>query len=441
MRSAGVLLGWIILASAPAGVQASGYFFPQLGGRASGLGANFVALADDPSAVFHNPAGLLEVPDKTLLVSLHLLVPDVTYTREDGPVRFPPTHLRDPLSPLPVLAFSRRDPNRRYATGAAVYPAWGAVLRYRDDGPQRYQLHRQYFYNIHATVAAAYRLSGSVSIGGQVSLIHSVLNLRRSVDARDLVGLPEFIVPGQDDPEFEAVIDLKTSGRQLGGGVGLLWQPVGRLRLGLTGTLPATVALSGRAKADISNILLLRTIIGDVFDTRVDVDLELPWVVRGGALLRLSRRVALTAELQRVGWGTVQDQVLVPERVPGVPEIRLIRNWRDAWSAGLGVEWTGTDGRQFRGGYFFDQSAVPSSTILVDGPDAAKHSLAVGASVPMRKGLSLDVSAEWWRFEAVRSSDSVYDTPDPLVIGVNSNGLYQTSLVALSAGIRWTFGR
>jgi long-chain fatty acid transport protein len=433
-----MLLTWLVF---PGAARASGYFFPQLGGRAAGLGANFVALADDPSAVFHNPAGLLLVPDKTFLASLHLLDSSVTYTRQDGPVTFEPTHLQDPLSPLPMLAFSRRDPKRRYATGLAVYPAWGAVLRYLDDGPQRYQVRQQYFYNIHVTAAAALRLAPGLMAGAQVSLINTVLNLKRSVDARDLVGLPQYITPGVDDPDFEAVIDLQTSGRKLGAGAGLLWQPTERLRLGLAGTLPTKVALSGHGKADISRILLLRTIIGDRFDTRVDVDLQLPWVLRTGAMLRLSERLALTADLQRVGWGMVHDQVLHLATVPGVPEIRLIRNWHDAWTAGVGLEWTARSGRQFRAGYFFDESAVPSSTILVDGPDAPKHSLAVGATLPLRRGLALDLAAEWWGFQAVRSTDSVYDTPDPQVIGVNSDGLYETGIVALTTGIRWTFGR
>ena len=114
--------------------------------------------------------------------------------------------------------------------------------------------------------------------------------------------------------------------------------------------------------------------------------------------------------------------------MPGVPEIRLIRNWEDAWTAGLGIEWSTPSGRQYRGGYFYDQSAVPTSTILVDGPDANKHSLAVGATFPMRPGLALDVAAEYWRFSPVHTTDSVYDTPDPLVIGVNSDGTYRTSL-------------
>ena len=129
------------------------------------MGANFVALADDPSTVFHNPAGLLLVPDKTFLASLHVLIPSVSYTREDGPVTFEPAKLRDPISPLPVLAFSRRDPDRRYATGAAIYPAWGAVLRYPQDGAQRYQVQHQYFYNVHGSVAGAYRLTDSLSVG------------------------------------------------------------------------------------------------------------------------------------------------------------------------------------------------------------------------------------------------------------------------------------
>ncbi len=419
--------------------EASGFFFPQVGARAAGMGSNFVALADDASAIFHNPAGLINVPDKSLYGSLSLLVPSVTYTRHDGPVVFEPVKSRNPLTPVPYLGFSRRSETGRYATGAAIYGAWGTVLHYPEKGPQRYQVQNQFFMVLHATAAAAYRLTPSLSVGGQASFIYSKLDFRRSIDARDLVGLPELIQPGFDDPEFEAVIDFGTSGTGFGGGLGLLWEPSRAFRLGIFGTLPTTVAMSGSAVADISEILLLRTILGETFDTRAELDLYLPAVVRAGLLVRPTLGIKFTADLVWVDWSRVKRQVLVLESIPGIPEITLIRNWSDGWTVGAGVEWSAPRGLEIRAGWFYEPSVVPSSTILLDGPDADKHGLALGITLPFGPRLLLDLTGEWRIFSEVVAEDSVYDTLDPEVIGVNSNGVYGVGVIAVSTGIRYRF--
>ncbi|MEO0815174.1 MAG: UPF0164 family protein, partial [Myxococcota bacterium] len=43
-----------------------------VGGRAVGLGGAFTALADDPSGVFYNPAGIADVEETNLQVSASL---------------------------------------------------------------------------------------------------------------------------------------------------------------------------------------------------------------------------------------------------------------------------------------------------------------------------------------------------------------------------------
>ena len=43
--------------------SAGGFYVPEIGGRAAGMGAAVVADGDDPSATFHDPANLVGLRD------------------------------------------------------------------------------------------------------------------------------------------------------------------------------------------------------------------------------------------------------------------------------------------------------------------------------------------------------------------------------------------
>jgi long-chain fatty acid transport protein len=69
----------------PTGAWASGFEgeYPDNGARALGRGGAFVAKADDPTALYYNPAGLGLLGGTNLLLSVNLV--DVTHSFQRAP--------------------------------------------------------------------------------------------------------------------------------------------------------------------------------------------------------------------------------------------------------------------------------------------------------------------------------------------------------------------
>ena len=56
---------------------AAGFRLPEAGAKAMGMGFAFTAQADDPSAIYFNPAGLTQIKGQNVMVGLN-------YVRENG---------------------------------------------------------------------------------------------------------------------------------------------------------------------------------------------------------------------------------------------------------------------------------------------------------------------------------------------------------------------
>ena len=56
---------------------AAGFRLPEAGAKAMGMGFAFTAQADDPSAIYYNPAGLTQLKGQNVMLGL-------TYVRENG---------------------------------------------------------------------------------------------------------------------------------------------------------------------------------------------------------------------------------------------------------------------------------------------------------------------------------------------------------------------
>src|SRR5512134_3279234 len=67
---------WILLMSATS-ATAAGFRLPEAGAKAMGMGFAFTAQANDPSAIYFNPAGIVQLKGQNVMIGM-------TYIRENG---------------------------------------------------------------------------------------------------------------------------------------------------------------------------------------------------------------------------------------------------------------------------------------------------------------------------------------------------------------------
>ncbi len=433
------ILGGLIFFLFPGTGWAGAIYFPYLGARASGMGGSFVARADDVSTVFHNPAGMLLLEANEVGASFHLNFADFQYTRVDGPVTFDPVSLESSLNPQPYLGFVTSRPDEGYAIGIGISAAFGGLPDYPDDGPQRYLLDYFRLMIVHNTVASAYRITDGLTLGGGVSLIYGKLQQRKSIDARDLLGVPELITPGVDDPSNEIITTLDGSDWAFGVDLGLLYEPLPWLRIGAHYNHSAKLKFSGTIVGDVSEIELFRLLLGDEFDAQMETEFDLPKIARVGFAIVPEGPLSFSADLFWQNWSVVKENRVQIKGLPGLDEIVVLRDWQDSWVLSTGLEYQLSGGHALRAGFFFDQGAIPTSTVSVDDPDSDKIGITGGVTFRASKSLLVDLSADYRKFADIEVTDSAYNTLDPNIVGGNTNGTYRSSIMSFALGVRYRF--
>ena len=100
------------------------------------------------------------------------------------------------------------------------------------------------------------------------------------------------------------------------------------------------------------------------------------------------------------GWSSFDELVpnfsndfLIPSSMKSVPQ-----NWRDVFAFHLGAQYQYNPTWVFRGGYIFDQTPVPESTLSPMVPDADGHLFSLGIGYAKNK-LAVDMSSMVLFFE------------------------------------------
>ncbi len=110
-------------------------------------------------------------------------------------------------------------------------------------------------------------------------------------------------------------------------------------------------------------------------------------------------------------------------------EVEMETNWKDAFRVSLGTQYSFPK-VDLRGGFFFDQSPIPYSSLSPTWPDTDdKYSGNVGLGFHLGKWL-LDVNYEHIFFTERKISTPTAD---------NMTGTYNTGIDAANLGITYTF--
>src|ERR1700757_4269625 len=84
MRIAGGLLRGILMVGPGRNLSATGFRLPDQDAFATARGEAFVATADNPSAIYYNPAGITQLPGQNLRGSIYGIYLDPSYESPSG---------------------------------------------------------------------------------------------------------------------------------------------------------------------------------------------------------------------------------------------------------------------------------------------------------------------------------------------------------------------
>jgi len=195
-----VLLGLAALTTGVPVAQAGGYDTPMLySARHMGLGGAAAGYVNDPSALFHNPAGLGHTERLSLMLDVSPLLGNIN----GAPAAGVQTESETAVAPFFLLGANYRIPDWLVA-GLAVYPvaSAGATYRYTSTFTGAEVEDRTRLVFIEASPGVGFNLPGNVRLGVGYRLTYMTLE-RFQGDPNGMAGL-DFELSGINAASFRA---------------------------------------------------------------------------------------------------------------------------------------------------------------------------------------------------------------------------------------------
>jgi long-chain fatty acid transport protein len=415
-----VVLVAAMLLVAPGLVWGSGFALFEVGGRSGGMAGTMVAVGDDLSTLFWNPAGLAFQTDEgiQLMFGTTLIQPEQEfygqspfpgdgYTAEQVQQTFFPVHL---FLGIPI--------DDRLEVGFAFHSPYGLGTEWEDDFLGNSISKKADLMVFDLGVNMAYKLSDNFSFGIGIDYMTATIELTRNV------GL---INPYNQRLTDVAEANLKSEGLSStwAWNAGVLWKMGSGFSFGASYRSDFTINGDGKATftqmptgyADFD--ALLGTFFP--FDDKVPIEASIAfpdfWNV---GLAWQNEKWTISGQYGVQGWSVYEELPIIFPENPEFSEVRE-ENFEDAPQWRIGVELRATQHWDFRIGYLEDDSPQP--------PEGMSPLLADGDRVAYMGGLSyhtdrfrFDIAYEYVDTEArstegqsLDSFDGVYDAFSPLL--------------------------
>ncbi len=389
----GTLLALVMAIGSSLSAFGEGFRILDQSAAATAQGGAFAAQADDPSAVYFNPAAITDLPGLQMMAGTLLVNGDIDFRPSSGPAiegDFGSTFANPPpssffvsagLNDLGVPAVDS------LTLGLGVYSPFGNLTNYPRDSSLAPVLTRSASPILNVTSTVAFRAHPSLALGAGLDVYtFSDLFGEGHVEVQQTgADLARVGFPFAPDDEIE----LNGRDTALGYHVGLLFTPVRNER-----EQPlVNVALVYRSRVTLNlKGQLLNKSRGFVLGARAD--LNLPQVVTAGLAVwpirDTQREWKVEIDLDFVDWTTFDHLDVTLSNGAVLPNPR---NWQSSYVVMVGTEYKFVKPAllpswdvAIRGGYVFADSPVPKRTFKPDVPGSNSHSYSAGIGFLCQRG-------------------------------------------------------
>lgn len=388
----------LALATAPA-LFASGTRVGFKDAFAMARGNAFVATADNPSALYYNPAGLLRTDGTVIEASLYEVSVASDYTGAAGS-----TSLDDKYQAVPAFYSAWHPHGSKWAGGFGVYAPFGLSTEWPSDAssPLRTLAEKSEQTCLTYNLSGAWQIAPQLSLGAGVTYNHVTTDLRRALG---------FLAP-DDYFRFEG------SGNGVGFNLGLLWQPRPEHSFGLSYSHTPGVKLSGTA----STVPLIAS-------EPADATFAFPDVIIAGWSYRPTPLWNLEVDVDWTNWDRF-NTVTIHKPSGDLP---LAFNWESGFFYELGVTRTLTEHWLASAGYCYTANSVPDATYTPAVPDSNRSFYSCGLGY---RGDRISVDFAWHYGDG--GTRRITGSP-PSLVGATADGAYDNSINAFSLSAAYRF--
>ncbi len=379
-----------------------------LGARAMGMGGGHAAIADDPTAVWTNPAGPAFFGENVVYIGGELIITQRNFEPSaDSPigVQTPAkagTNIAENGAPtfIPVIGMSTRfgfgkTKPTRFALSLLAYDAFGGAIGFNPPDVNAKGILSTQILNFEIAPALSYQVTDVLAIGAALR-----------------IGITSFSV---DDIENAFRAQVSMTGVGIGGTLGILLRPHKMVSIGATYRTPLSAKATGGGDL---------TLFPNTVPDKKDGSVSITWPQSFSLALALKPHWRVLVHLQGdwFGWSSVQNLSIALTGI--LPQVKQLR-FNDSWQLHLGLQVTVVKQLQLRAGYGLDTAASPENTIRRENIDALKHTISCGLGLHLFWKIWADVA-----FEALLPVDAglrIVQGPD------SEGGLYHSNVYVVEA--------
>jgi long-chain fatty acid transport protein len=415
------LVSAFALACSTLTLPATGFRLPDQDAFATARGEAFVATADNPSAIYYNPAGITQLQRQNVRMGIYTIDLEPSYDSPAGGT----FENQDKWHSIPQLFYTYTPEKCPLSFGLGMYAPFGLGIKWPQDTGFRTVGTEASLSYFTINPAIAWKVCDTFSIGGGLTVNYADIDLRQGM-----------LWPAQGYDEFR----FKGCGWDIGYNFGLLWKAHEKLSFG--GVFRSATEINFEGNTDARNTVPMPSpptpfpVGAFSTSTGAEAKFKFPLEFVVGVSYRPTPKWNLEFDAEYTDWNSLntvmvrQDAAFPPLLPQNIP---LVFNWESSWYYEFGVTRYLDNGWHVSAGYIFNENSVPDAHYQPLVADLDRHFFSVGTGMKGKR-LSFDVAYQFGYGPSRTVSGSA---PSPA--GQSADGDYSFISHAISASVGWHF--
>jgi len=366
------------------------------------MGFAFTAQADDPSAIYFNPAGLTQLEGSNLMLG-------VTYVRENGAEFTGSTPLTGGATVsetqkslnfyIPNAYYTHTNKSGGIAFGVGIFAPFGLGQEYQNPNTSifRNQTTKIELQTIVINPTIAFDINEYISVGAGIDYMYGKV-IKKSTP----------VIPPASGGPGQFYTDLDGTGDAWGYNFGILLKPTKSLKVGFNYRSNFNLNVDD-ADFTASNQVGSLPPVFPMGSTKASGTLGIPATAAIGVAYTYGR-LTVEADADWTFWHSYNELRIINKSNPFYSST-AVKNWEDVCAFRMGAEYRVTDPVALRAGFVYDPTPAPADTLGPELPDATRLNYMLGVGFKVGK-VTIDVAGMY------------IDKKDRTVSNPNMNGTW-----------------
>lgn len=382
-----------------------GYAIPEQGAKSAGMAGAFTGIANDPSAIYFNPAGISFISGMNMMLGSTFVSPSAQY---QNPAYSNTIYKqKDLFFVIPQFYFTYQW-EYGLSFGAGVYAPYGLGTEWQKGWVGDALARKTDLQNIHFSGVVAYRVMDNFSVAGSFaySIASAVLNKAATAD-----GL------GGD-------VGLEGSGSGIHWSLSALYKPMDKMTIGVVYRGGTTLTLTGDIKFSGDRVVANT----DAMEGKGEVKLPIPANFNVGVSYAVLNDLTVSFDYDWAQWSDYKDLTIV-NTDKNITLSSAPRNWENTTTIRFGAEYRGFDKLALRGGFLMDSNPVSTKYMEPSLPDAGRTGYTFGLGYQVSENINLDAYLLLVSWDEKHVTDNAF----------NFNGYYNTKATLSGVSVSYKF--